>query len=189
MSLEQTLRDNPVIGTLFGEDDLDHFEAQPTRFSFVANLPLARVGTIFDRLSKVKTLPLLNIDSVPGLTANSDGLEYLQGIRVPGIITTHTNAVSRAVDLGFLAVQKVFVTDRSNLRRAAATAKSSRAHFIQLMPWPVLPYLSPEFFHVLGPFIASGFVNSEDDITSALRLGAMAVTTSQTELWNLQKIG
>src|SRR5699024_9651690 len=131
--------------TLFGEGDLDHFETQPTRFSFVANLPLARVGTIFERLSKVKTLPLLNTDSVPGLTANSDGLEYLQDIGVTGIVTTHTNVVSRAVDLGFLAVQKVFVIDRSNLRCAAASAKSSHAHFTQLMPWPVLSCLSPRF--------------------------------------------
>lgn len=189
MTLERTLRDNPVIGTLFGEDDLEQFCARPTRFSFVANLPLARVSAVFERLSGATTLPLLNVDSVQGLTANADGLEYLKGVGVPGIVSTHTQAVSRAADLGLLAVQKVFVTDRSNLRRAAATVKSSHAHFVQLMPWPVVPHLSPKFLRALGPFIVAGFVNTEDDIHAALRLGALAVSSSQTELWDYRPPG
>lgn len=184
MTLEHTLRDNPVIGTLFGEDDLEQFCTRPTRFSFVANLPLARVSTVFDRLSGANTLPMLNVDSVQGLTGNADGLEYLKGVGVPGIVSTHTQAVSRAADLGLLAVQKVFVTDRSNLRRAAATVKSSRAHFVQLMPWPVVPHLSPEFLRELGPFIVAGFVNTEDDVLAAQRWGALAVSSSQKELWD-----
>lgn len=186
MTLESTLRDNPVIGTLFGEDDLVQFCARPTRFCFVANLPLARVGTVFERLSGITTLPLLNVDSVPGLTANADGLEYLKGVGVPGIVSTHSQAVSRAADMGLLAVQKVFVTDRSNLRRAAATVKSSHAHFVQLMPWPVVPHLSPEFLSALGPFIVAGFVNTEDDIYAALRVGALAVSSSQKGLWDFR---
>lgn len=188
MTLESTLRDNPVIGTLFGEDDMKQFCARPTRFSFVANLPLARVGAVFERLSAATTLPMLNVDSVQGLTANADGLEYLKSIGVPGIVSTHTQAVSRAADLGLLAVQKVFVTDRSNLRRAAATVKSSHAHFVQLMPWPVVPHLSPEFLRELGPFIVAGFVSTEDDIRSALSLGALAVSSSQKELWDYRPL-
>lgn len=189
MTLERTLRDNPVIGTLFGENDLEQFCSRPTRFSFVANLPLVRVAAVFERLSAAATLPLLNVDSVPGLTANADGLEYLKSVGVPGIVSTHTQAVSRAADLGLLSVQKVFVTDRSNLRRAAATVKSSHAHFVQLMPWPVVPHLSPEFLRALGPFIVSGFVNEEDDIHAALRLGALAVSSSQKELWDYRPPG
>lgn len=189
MTLERTLRDNPVIGTLFGEADLDQFCAGPTRFSFVANLSLARVSAVFERLSSTTTLPMLNVDSVQGLTANADGLEYLKGVGVPGIVSTHSQAVSRAADLGLLAVQKVFVTDRSNLRRAAATVKSSHAHFVQLMPWPVVPHLSPEFLRALGPFIVAGFVNTEDDIHAALRLGALAVSSSQKELWDYRPPG
>ncbi|GAA1844861.1 glycerol-3-phosphate responsive antiterminator [Brevibacterium marinum] len=188
MTLESTLRDNPVIGTLFGEDDMKQFCARPTRFSFVANLPLVRVGAVIERLSAATTLPMLNVDSVQGLTANADGLEYLKGIGVPGIVSTHTQAVSRAADLGLLAVQKVFVTDRSNLRRAAATVKSSHAHFVQLMPWPVVPHLSPEFLRELGPFIVAGFVSTEDDIRSALSLGALAVSSSQKELWDYRPL-
>lgn len=189
MTLERTLRDNPVIGTLFGENDLEQFCSRPTRFSFVANLPLVRVAAVFERLSAAATLPLLNVDSVPGLTANADGLEYLKSVGVPGIVSTHTQVVSRAADLGLLSVQKVFVTDRSNLRRAAATVKSSHAHFVQLMPWPVVPHLSPEFLRALGPFIVSGFVNEEDDIRAALRLGALAVSSSQKELWDYRPPG
>ncbi|MDN5821586.1 MAG: glycerol-3-phosphate responsive antiterminator, partial [Brachybacterium sp.] len=77
MTLELTLRDNPVIGTLFGEADLEQFCARPTRFSFVANLPLARVSAVFERLSGATTLPMLNVDSVQGLSANAAGLQYL----------------------------------------------------------------------------------------------------------------
>lgn len=186
MSLDSTLRANPVIGTLFGEDNVEEFCAAPTRFSFVANLPLGRVTGVYDRLAQAPTLPLLNVDSVQGLTGNADGLEFLKGVGVPGIVSTHVQAVNRAAALGMLAVLKLFVTDRSNLNRAAAAVRSSNAHMVQLMPWSVVPYLEPEFLKSLGPFIVAGFVSSHDDIRSAMDLGALAVSSSQRELWSFR---
>ncbi|MCQ9385462.1 glycerol-3-phosphate responsive antiterminator [Brevibacterium moorei] len=184
MALEQILHDNPVIGTLFGEAGLEEFCAAPTRFSFVANLPLSRLDHVFSRLAEAPTLPLLNVDSVAGLTANADGLDYLKGVGVPGVVSTHSQTVARAAGMGMLAVQKVFVTDRSNLKRAAATVKASHAHFVQLMPWPVVPFVDRDFLEQLGPFIVAGFVRTEDDIRRAFDLGALAVSTSQSELWD-----
>lgn len=186
MKLESVLRDNPVIGVLFGEDNLEQFCANATRFSFIASLPLVRVAEVYTRLAQASTLPLLNVDSIQGLTANADGLEYLKAVGVSGIVSTHAQVVNKAAGMQMLAVQKVFVTDRSNLKRAAATVKSSRAHFVQLMPWPVVPYLEPEFLRLLGPFIVAGFVSSESDIRAALDLGALAVSTSQQELWDFK---
>lgn len=184
MTLEEQLRSNPVIATLFGEEGIDAFRAAPTRFCLVANLELHRVAEIFGEFKDESTFPILNVDSVPGLAANADGLEFLRRIEVPGIVSTHSQTVVRAPSCGMLSLQKVFVTDRSNLGRAMASIKQSRAHIVQLMPWPVVPYLDREFLDEIGPFIVSGFVNSPEDVERALDLGALAVSTSQQELWS-----
>jgi glycerol uptake operon antiterminator len=183
-AIEEGLAANPVIATLFGREAVGRFATGPTPFCFVGNVPLAALEHTVGAVRATGSFAFLNIDSVPGLAGNPDALEYLRGLGVPGVVSTHGLVVARAPEFGMLAVQKVFITDRSNLARAEASVAQHRPHLVQLMPWPVIPRLGRPFLDALPPFIASGFVTGPRDIDQALALGASAVTTSQGDLWH-----
>ncbi|HWC24661.1 MAG TPA: glycerol-3-phosphate responsive antiterminator [Flexivirga sp.] len=183
MSVVDRLHAAPVIATLFGTHDLDTFLQAPTAFCFVANLPLVEVAPVVQQLQEAGSFPILNVDTVKGLSANPDGLNYLRSVGVMGIVSTHAAIVAKAANSGLLTLQKVFATDRSNLPRIRASIAQSRPHLVQLMPWPVVPRLRGEFLDAMPNFIVSGFVHDRADVDDALELGAVAVSTSQQDLW------
>ncbi len=84
-----------------------------------------------------------------------------------------------------MTMQKVFVTDRSTWPRSVKAIEQSDPNLVQLMPAPMLAYLGEADRQALPPIVASGFVCNADDVRSARRHGAVAVSTSDSALWNL----
>ena len=183
MSVVDRLNESPIIATLFGTADLEAFLAAPTAFCFVANVRLVDVAPVVEQLQDVGSFAILNVDTVKGLSVTPDGLEYVRSVRVMGVVSTHASVVGNAANSGLLSMQKVFATDRSNLPRIRASVAQSRPHLVQLMPWPVVPRLPREFLGAMPGFIVSGFVQDQADVDAALQLGAVAVSTSQQDLW------
>lgn len=58
-------------------------------------------------------------------------------------------------------------------------------NLVQLMPSPMLSHLSAQDRKALPPIVASGFVCNKGDVFEALKKGAVAVSASDSELWNL----
>ena len=53
------------------------------------------------------------------------------------------------------------------------------------MPAPMLSHLSAQDRRALPPIVTPGFVCNKADVFDALKNGAIAVSTSDSELWNL----
>jgi glycerol uptake operon antiterminator len=85
-----------------------------------------------------------------------------------------------------VTMQKVFVTDRSTWPRSVKALEQSDPNLVQLMPAPMLSHLPEADRKALPPIVTSGFVCNEADIRSALAHGAVAVSTSDRKLWNLE---
>ncbi|WP_158228294.1 glycerol-3-phosphate responsive antiterminator [Pseudonocardia sp. MH-G8] len=92
--------------------------------------------------------------------------------------------IQQGAALGLRTVRKVFLTDRSNLPRSSSSVASGGADLVQLMPWPVLAHVGSARLAPFGSFIAGGFVADCDSIEQAMDLGAVGVSTSDTELWD-----
>ena len=186
MTILDQLKNNPVIATLYGDSKLDLFEDNPTAFAFLANIPLVELGDVISRLREKRVFTIVNFDAIAGLSPNPDALAYIASLGASGIISTHASAVTRAPTFNLLSIQKVFITDRSYAERARNTIQANRPHLVQIMPWPVIPFLGQEFFDALPPFIASGFINTQEDVERSRALGAVAVSTTQASLWQLR---
>jgi glycerol uptake operon antiterminator len=67
----------------------------------------------------------------------------------------------------------------------AKALEQSDPDLVQLMPAPMLSHLSAQDRKALPPIVTSGFVCNKGDVFDALKNGAVAVSTSDSELWNL----
>lgn len=189
MSLERLefLRDglehSPVIGSLTTNTKFDDYLASESRVCVVANVAIRELPRVVAALESAAKFVFVNIDSCPGLGQDKGGIDYVQSLEVPGIVSTHLSLVQRANALGMVTIQKVFVTDRSNLPRSLRSVEISKPRMIELMPWPVIHFIQPAQLERLHPFIAAGFVRNPTDVVAALSLGAQAVGTSEHRLW------
>jgi glycerol uptake operon antiterminator len=162
-SLGARLTRHPVIATLYGIEQIDIFLKSAAEISIVANFDLRKTA----------------------LSQDKGGVEYLVDIGVTSLVSTRVATIQRGNRAGLVTMQKVFVTDRSTWPRSVKALEQSDPNLVQLMPAPMLSHLSVQDRKALPPIVTSGFVCNKGDVFDALKNGAVAVSTSDSELWNL----
>lgn len=188
-SLGGRLTRHPVIATLYGPDEIDCFVQSTAEVAIVANVDLRKLHRVVAALTKADKYVIVNIDSCDGLSQDKGGVEYLADIGVTSLVSTRVATIQRGNRAGLVTMQKVFVTDRSTWPRSVKALEQSDPNLVQLMPAPMLARLSAQDRKALPPIVASGFVCNEADVLAILGGGAVAVSTSDTELWNLDLEG
>ncbi|WP_235507623.1 glycerol-3-phosphate responsive antiterminator [Agromyces sp. Root1464] len=186
-SLDERLFRNPVVASLYGTESVEAFLAGPCQVAIAANVALPDLEGLVATLSSAGKFVFVNIDNSDGLAQDRGGVEYLRKIGAQGLITTRTMLIQKANQLGMVTMQKVFITDRSTLPRSTNAVRQNRPHLVQLMPWPVIPYIAQQDLAELTPYVAAGFVQSRNDVITALKGGAKAVSTSDVELWSITR--
>ncbi|WGY72464.1 glycerol-3-phosphate responsive antiterminator [Burkholderia cepacia] len=183
-SLGARLARHPVIATLYGVEQADSFIDSEAEVGIVANVDLRRLQAVVAALARAGKFVIVNIDSCDGLSQDKGGVEYLADIGVASVVSTRVATIQRANRAGLITMQKVFVTDRSTWPRSVKAIEQSDPNLVQLMPAPMLAHLSEADRQALPPIVASGFVGNADDVRSARRNGAVAVSTSDSAWWN-----
>ncbi|NUW35722.1 glycerol-3-phosphate responsive antiterminator [Nonomuraea sp. SMC257] len=175
------------MASLVGVEMADRFTTTSTPLGILASVPLGELEATVRRTLAAGKIVFVNMDSTPGLGHDPGALAYLKGIGAIGICSTRAAIIERAGSLGLLTMQKVFVTDRSNLHRSLQGVARSRPDLVQLMPAVVLRYVEQQVRDLGVPYLAAGFVQGEADVVEALRHGAAGVCTSDQALWELRR--
>ncbi|MBB4095774.1 glycerol-3-phosphate responsive antiterminator [Brucella pecoris] len=188
MTLDRTIGERllraPVMATLYGVDNLQAFLDSKAEVGIVANIALRHVAEVLNALKKSNKLIVLNIDSCEGLSQDKGAIEFLAEIGISVLLSTRVPTIQKAAQCGLLTMQKVFVTDRSTWPRSLKAISQSAPNLVQIMPSPMLGYLSVEDKRRLPPIVASGFICNESDVGTAMTQGAIAVSSSNKSLWN-----
>ncbi len=184
-SLALRLTRHPVIATLYGPELVEEFLGGEAEIAIVANFELRKLGAVIKSLVDANKYPVVNIDSGDGLSQDTGGVDYLVEIGAKGVVSTRVATIQRAKKSGLVAIQKVFVTDRSNFPRSVAALGQSEPNLVQLMPAPMLSYVPAQHRKAMPPIIASGFVCDRTHVLDAIKNGAVAVSTSDQGLWRL----
>ncbi|MBP3634782.1 MAG: glycerol-3-phosphate responsive antiterminator [Oscillospiraceae bacterium] len=127
-------------------------------------------------------LLFVHIDLAEGIGKDKEGLQYLAGLGVDGIISTRGQIIRAAKDLGLLTVQRFFALDSQGLGSVHEMLKNTAPHMMEIMPG-VIPKVISRFSHGSIPVIAGGLIDAKQEVTAALSSGATAISTGCKELW------
>lgn len=175
----------PVVPAILDDPMVEPFTESSAIACILAQFSLTDLESTLERIhSQGDQLVIVNIDSIIGLAQDRGGIDYLAKIGADGVVTTRGSLISRGAEAGLVTIQKLFVTDRSNLHRAVSAVQGAKADLLQIMPSPVLPFVADHPIMRLRPVIAGGFIRDQADIDRALEHGAIAVSVSSPELWN-----
>jgi glycerol uptake operon antiterminator len=127
----------------------------------------------------------VNIDHIDGINADSAGLRYLaQHMRVAGIVSNHPRNLALSKNFGLETIQRIFAVDSTGLEMALETVDSEYVDLLDISPALVVPYVVPSLTPPLPlPFIASGLVQTPQQLEAVLHAGAAGVAVSRPELW------
>ena len=185
-NLEETLIENPVIAALRNNDDLSKAISSNAKVVFILYGNIMTVKDICEKLKAVNKLVFIHIDMLEGLKGDFVGLEFIKKFIQPhGIITTKVNNVKYAKQLGLITIQRIFVIDSLSLETGAKNIKDASPNAVEVMPGVENKIINRLQSKVRVPVIAGGLITEKKDAMEALASGAIAVSTSASELWNM----
>lgn len=129
----------------------------------------------------------LHIDLANGIGKDKSGLEYIKKIGVDGVISTRTNIIKLAREMGIFTVQRFFIVDSQSIYTTIEALKSSKAHMIEIMPGSMEKVVKRLKETVEVPIIAGGLIENTSEAILILKSGASAVSTGTQEMWFCKK--
>lgn len=186
MDLIELLENHPVIAALHNSNDAKDAIESNSKVVFILS------GRIIDIEENVRVLKakgksvFVHIDLLEGLGKDIYGIEYLKKkIKPHGLVSTRGALIKHAKDMGLVTVQRLFLLDSRAIDSGTGMIKACEPDFVEVMPG-IIPRAIEEFKkRVKQPIIAGGMITDKNDVIMAIKAGALAVSTSRKELWQI----
>lgn len=129
---------------------------------------------------------ILHVDKIGGLQMDRDGIEFIKrNVKPTAIVTTKSAVIKKAKLSGLFVIQRVFLIDTEVFKNLEEDANQKQiiSDMIEIMPCR-----APDFLRRLAkvspvPIITGGLLNQFEHAEEALNNGALAITTSNAEMW------
>ena len=126
----------------------------------------------------------VHLDLVEGLSSREIAVDALIKFCHPdGIISTRPGHIRRAQQLGLLAIQRAFLLDSMSMESLYSQVQLCRPDYIEILPGIIPSVLKEIAQETKIPLIAGGLIRSKQDVISAIRAGAVAVSTTCQDVW------
>ncbi|MCI8608543.1 MAG: glycerol-3-phosphate responsive antiterminator [Firmicutes bacterium] len=126
----------------------------------------------------------IHMDFSEGIGKDRAGMEFLKKLGADGILTTKTNLIRPARDLGLATVQRFFVVDSHSVDTAVESIRIAKPEVVEIMPGVVVKKIKEFAQKVNTPILVGGLLEFEEEVDNALEAGATAVSTACRRLWD-----
>ncbi len=174
---------NPVIAAV-QQEGLHAALSAPVSIIFHLGINLIDVENVISQVHNAGKYIFVHIDLAEGIGKDRAGIRYLAQCGVDGIISTKSQLIRYAKEQNLITVQRFFALDSKGIDSIGEMAKSTNPHLMEIMPGVIGKVIS-RFSGGYIPVIAGGLIQTKNEVTDALRYGAVAVSTGNCDLWYL----
>lgn len=150
---------------------------------FLLNPNIALLAKQAKKAKEVNKRIFIHIDLAEGIGKDEFGLKFVKDLGIDGIITTRSNMVKLAKNLGMQTVQRFFIVDSHSVETTVEAVKNSKPSMMEIMPGvitKIVPRLSKE---TDIPVILGGIIETKEEIKQAEACGAANVSVGKKQLW------
>jgi len=185
-SIVECLEANPIIAALPHIELLQQALYSSVSVVFLLSGSILTLQDIVNELKDRGKKVFVHIDLIDGLGKDLAAVEYLRyKIQADGILSTRNNLLKYGKEIGLVTVQRLFLVDSRSFESGIKMVQSYDPDFVEVMPGIVPKAIADLKQKIPQPVIAGGMITSKQDIIQALGAGAIAVSTSKVELWEL----
>lgn len=179
--LLKKLEASPVIAAV--RDHLfDKALQSPVDVIFLLGCEIMSIKQRIDATHQAGKSIFVHIDLSEGIGKDKSGIRFLAQCGVDGIISTKSNLIRQARELGLLTVQRFFAYDSHGVEGILDVLSSTRPDIFEIMPG-IMGKIINRFSGCGIPLIAGGLIETKQELTTALKQGAFAVSTGAEALW------
>lgn len=182
--LLELLADGPVIASVKDDAGLTAAVESDVAVVFLLYGNLLNISDLVQRAHDAGKAVFVHLDLIEGLASREISADFVaKYTKADGVLSTKVAMTRRAKELGLVAIQRFFLLDSmaiSNIEKHLAPECSDLIE--------VLPGLMPKMIRRVcavtdKPVITGGLITDKEDVTNALSAGAVAVSTTNPEVW------
>ncbi len=179
--LYESLEVSPIIAAV-NERHLEKALKSPVDVIFLLGSSILTLKENIEAAHNADKKIFVHIDLADGIGKDKAGVEFLARNGADGIISTKAMLIKAAREHGLATVQRFFALDSQGVESISDMLLNSSPDFIEIMPG-VIGKIIERFSKENVPLISGGLIETKADVTTALSLGAFAVSTGKPELW------
>lgn len=177
------LSSQPIIASVKNDEELEQALQSDVGVIFLLYGTILSVGELTQRVHQSGKQVFVHLDMVEGLAPKEVAADFIaRTTAADGVISTKAQLTRRARELGLVAIQRFFLLD-SKAMSSMEQFSPGAADVVE-----VLPGLMPKAIHrvarsIRRPVIAGGLIQDKEDVITALSAGAVAVSTTNPQVW------
>ncbi len=153
---------------------------------FLRHCNLFELAGPLEQVQKCGIAVYVSVDHIDGIHADNAGLHYLtHTLHINGIISSHPRTLTLGKTLGLETIQRIFALDSTGMEAALELVDTASVDLLDVSPALVVPHVV-SLLNESRPFIASGLLQTAQQMHTVLRAGAAAVVVARDELWMRQ---
>lgn len=155
------------------------------RALFLRHCNLFELTDLMEQARQLGVAVYINIDHIDGIHADNAGLHYLvETMHVRGILSNNPRILALAKSLGLETIQRIFALDSTGLDTALESVDVTQIDLLDISPALVVPYIAQSLKERSRPFLASGLLQTSQQVSAILQAGAVGVIVNRDELWH-----
>lgn len=175
---------SPVIAAVKNEQQLRLALESECETVFLLFGDLLNIGALTRSIKDAGKNAIVHIDLVNGLSSKEIAVDFIaKTTSADGIISTKPQLVKRGKELGLFTVLRVFVIDSKAIENIRRDRVAVEPDVMEILPGIMPPVIESICAMIPTPVIAGGLISKKKDILAALDAGAIAVSTTNQEMW------
>jgi glycerol uptake operon antiterminator len=181
-----TMIESPIISAIRDESMIDAAISSNSDIIFLLN---DTIYTLENSIRKIKASGksvFIHFDLTDGFDNSLNALHYIsEKFKPDGIISTKSNIVKEAKKLGLYSIQRIFLLDSMNFEHGLKSIISNRPDACEILPGSLHKITKRIVSSTDIPIITGGLIQDKEDIIECIKSGAVAVSTTDPDLWNV----
>ena len=180
------LEQNPIISAVKNDGELRHALQSDCGAIILLFGNALNVGELVSAVKEAGKACVVHVDLVEGLSQSTVAVDFLlKSTQADGVISARPQLVRHARQQGMLSIQRFFIIDSKALDSAKRQLPACDADIVEILPG-VMPKIIAELARCCKkPIIASGLIRDKEDVLSAICAGAVAVSSTNGDVWYL----
>ncbi|HEY4553907.1 MAG TPA: glycerol-3-phosphate responsive antiterminator [Bacillaceae bacterium] len=179
--------DSLIIPSIKKEEDLEKAINCQSQIVFILTGSLINMEAYLKKLKQANKFTFIHIDFIDGLSNTKSAIKYIASVWKPtGIITTKASLIKYAKEEKLKTIQRIFLIDHNAVQKGIETSKSCSPDAVEVLPGLMPTVIDQLTMQLDLPIIAGGLISNKKEILHALEAGALAVSSGNSQLWNIQ---
>ena len=173
----EAVEENPIIAAVKNMDDLKICcSLEDIRVVFILFGDVCSIREIVQQIKDSGKVAMVHVDLISGLSSKEIVVDFIRkNTEADGIISTKAALIKRGKELKMFTVLRYFLLDSMAYENIRQQQHAVKPDYIE-----VLPGVMPK-----TPIIAGGLISDKESVMAALSAGAIAVSSTNHEVWKM----